>query len=184
MGMHMGVVANKHVVLIGMRGCGKSSVGRSLAEVLRRIHIDTDQLVIERAGQSIREIFEVRGEGAFRALESEAIAKAVSHVPAVISVGGGAVVSDQNARMLKGSGIIVWLTAPVEVLWERIQRDRANVQTRPVLTDRSGIDEVSFLLDQRRAIYERWTDVTIVTNEKSIDQVVRDVGIALASREE
>ena len=182
--MHMGVVADKHVVLIGMRGCGKSSVGRSLAEVLRRVHIDTDQLVIERAGQSIREIFETQGEAKFRAMEADAIAEVVGQAPVVISVGGGAVVSDQNARLLKESGIIVWLTAPVEILWERIQRDQTSAQTRPALTDRSGLDELAYLFDQRRAIYERWTDVTIATEGKSIDQVVRDVCIALASRDE
>lgn len=182
--MYMSVAADKHVVLIGMRGCGKSSVGRPLAEVLRRVHIDTDQLVTERVGQSIHVIFEIRGEAEFRAMEAEAIAEAVSHVPAVISVGGGAVVSDQNARLLKESGIIVWLTAPVEILWERIRRDQTSAQTRPALTDRSGIDELAYLLDQRRAIYERWTDVTIATGEQSIDQVVRDVCIALASRDE
>ncbi len=150
------------VALIGYRGCGKSAVGRELAALLGIRFVDTDELIVHQAGQSIAAIFEKEGEDGFRRRERETVKQlAQDPRPGVISVGGGAVLDQNNVRTLGIAASLVWLNAPAEVLWQRIDADPDTTDMRPPLTDKTGIDEVRFLLAQRLPYYRRAADLVI-----------------------
>jgi shikimate kinase len=101
-----------NLVLVGLMGSGKSTVGRQLAERLGRSFIDTDAVVADRAGRTIAEIFQTDGEAAFRHMESQIIAEVTSAGGAVIATGGGAVLSAENRALMRQDSLVVWLQAP------------------------------------------------------------------------
>ena len=164
------------VALIGLRGCGKSTVARELARLLAVEHVDTDALIAQQAGASIAAIFAAEGEAGFRRREREVVAQVARRSPAVISVGGGAVLDDRNIETLQAVATLVWLTAPAEVLWQRISADEESREARPPLTERSGLAEVEHLLAERTPVYERAADLTIDTTGRT----PREVAEALA----
>jgi shikimate kinase len=123
-------MSQRTVVLVGPMGSGKSTVGRALARRLGLGHVDTDDIVAQGAGQSIAEIFESEGEAAFRALETAALADALHGAVAVISTGGGVVVSDANRILLRESdALVVWLDGSIDALAGRV----GSGQGRPLL---------------------------------------------------
>jgi shikimate kinase len=163
------------IVLIGARGCGKSTVGRLLAQALQYDFVDTDTLIETAAGQSIAEIFASAGEAAFRELESQAIEQALARRPCVISVGGGAVVRRRNRERLQRSAYCVWLTADAEELQGRIAADAASLASRPALTDPSGLEEMRQVLAQRRPLYEALAQQVVETGGRTPDEVAREI---------
>ncbi|MCH8251926.1 MAG: shikimate kinase [Planctomycetes bacterium] len=171
---------SKTIALIGARGSGKTAVGKALASLLGGDHVDTDDLVVERAGKSIAAIFADHGEAAFRALEVAAIARAVSLAPSVISVGGGAVVDQTNTARLRAIATVVWLTAPPEELDRRIQADAGSAAARPPLTEQCGIDEIRELLAERTPSYEYAADMRIDTTDKTLETVAAEIAERLA----
>ncbi|GJM39301.1 MAG: shikimate kinase [Acidimicrobiales bacterium] len=121
----------RSVVLVGPMGSGKSTVGRALAQRLRLRHVDTDDLVERRNGSSIQEIFDTRGEAAFRELETAELRTALD-AHAVVSTGGGIVVTDENRRLLAESpALVVWLDGSIDALVKRVGSGRG----RPLLGD-------------------------------------------------
>lgn len=169
------------IVLIGYRGCGKTSVGAALATRLNWPFVDTDARIEQLAGKPIRDIFTHDGEPAFRALESNAIAELAHGPRQVVSVGGGAVLREENRVALQRSGVCVWLTAPAEVLHERIVRDPRSAGQRPALTDRTGLDEVRHLLAQRAPLYAALADHVLDTGGRTPAQLVDEL-LALVRR--
>jgi shikimate kinase len=161
--------------LLGARGCGKTSVGRELARHLNRTFIDTDEQIEAGAGRTIRDFFAQDGEPTFRRLETEAIAAATRAERQVLSVGGGAVLSASNQAMLRAAGVCIWLTAPAEELFRRIQADPATAARRPPLTDRAGLDEVRHLLAQRERLYAATAHYVVSTAGLSVAQAVAAV---------
>jgi len=153
----------RSIALIGMRGCGKSAVGRELAGLLSWPHVDTDEVITQKAGTSIAEIFASQGEAEFRKRESAAIQAAFANQPVVISVGGGAVLDPANVAAIRAAATVVWLTASAEVLWGRIQNDPRTVQSRPPLTGQAGLGEIRELLAARIPLYESACDVVVDT---------------------
>lgn len=158
------------IVLIGFRGTGKTTLGTTLANVLKRPFIDTDQLIVANAKLSIPEIFEKEGETRFRNLEKKAIAS-IEAPDAVIACGGGAILDPENANLLKRDGYLLWLTADSGTIADRIRGD-AN---RPPLTKLLLEEEVATLLAQRAPLYERYADHNISTEEKSIDELIKEI---------
>lgn len=140
------------VVLIGYRGSGKTTVGRLLAARLLVPFVDTDELIVQVAGRPIAAIFADDGEPAFRTRETDAIRAAVQTRGAVLSVGGGAVEAEANRALLVGFGPAIWLDAPAETLWQRMQSDAATATSRPDLVG-GGLEEVRQVLERRRPIY-------------------------------
>ena len=126
-------MSERHLVLVGMMGAGKTSVGRRCAARLERAFVDTDDLVESTTGHArSREIFETQGEPAFRDLERVAVADAcASPEPLVIACGGGAVLDADNRRALRDAGVVVWLRAAPEVLSGRVGAGAGAV--RPLL---------------------------------------------------
>jgi len=165
----------KCIALVGARGCGKTSVGRVLARLLGGECVDTDELVAQQAGRSIAEVFAVEGEAEFRKRESQAVRDIITKPPAVISVGGGAVLHQQNIDALRTVAVLAWLTAPAEVLYQRISADSATASSRPPLTDQSGIEEVRKLLNERTPFYQRAADFQIETVDRDPKEIAEEI---------
>jgi shikimate kinase len=163
------------LALIGYRGSGKSSVAREIGSITGRPCVDTDEEVTRRAGRSIAEIFAGEGEAAFRKLEAEVIVETVAKRFGVISVGGGAVLDQQNVERLHSVAMIVYLTATPEELWRRIKTDPATGQARPALTEHSGLEEIRRVLSQRGRLYERAADFIVDTMNKTPRQVAEEI---------
>jgi shikimate kinase len=141
--------ALRHVVLVGLSGSGKSTIGRLLARRLGRAFVDTDDLIVERAGKPIPAVFAQDGEAEFRRIEREAVAAALERPPAVIATGGGAPVDEGNRRALWDGNLVVWLDAPVEVLVSRVGEAGTG---RPLLADGPAA-RLAALRAAREAIY-------------------------------
>ncbi len=169
--------------LVGMMGSGKTSVGRALAGLLERPFVDTDQLVEDLAGMSVAELFAAEGEEAFRQREAELIRQlAEGPAPGVLSVGGGAPGREQNRRVMRSSGAVVWLRATPEVLVRRLGRGEG----RPVLGGPAGpealLARVRELVELRRPWYEDCADVVLDVGEGLARDVAERVAEALARR--
>ncbi len=162
----------RNVILIGHRGCGKTSVGRALAARLGWPYVDTDERIEAATGRTVQAIFARDGAAAFRRLEAEAVAAVAAGERHVISVGGGAVLAEANRRALRSAGVCVWLTAPADELYRRILADPRGAQTRPALTGLSGPAEVRHLLAQREPLYAELADHAVPTAQRSVAQVV------------
>jgi shikimate kinase len=167
------------IVLIGYRGSGKSTIGYKLANRLWQEVVDTDALVVKKAGKTIAEIFEQDGEQRFRDLETEVVREVAKLQDVVISLGGGAVVREENRRALKEAGHkIVYLKCDPEVLLQRIQADAATSMSRPNLTNLfGGIEEIEKVLGEREPIYRELMtaelDVTNLSVEDAVVYIVR-----------
>jgi shikimate kinase len=142
--------ARTNIVLIGFMGSGKSSVGRLIAQRLGFQFIDTDALIVERAGLPIAEIFARQGEASFREQETAVLRSLGMWNRGVISTGGGIVLREENRTLLQALGFVVWLTANEEVLFERVSRNRK----RPLLDTADPRATLHELLEQRRPLYE------------------------------
>lgn len=178
----MRMVSTGHLFLTGYRGTGKSSVAARLAGQLQRPLIDLDQVIESSAGKSIREIFATGGEPLFRKLESESLLRVTLTAPAVIALGGGAVLSEHNRELIAGSGICVLLTADAETIAARIAGDAATAESRPPLTSLDSQAEIRQLLKLRAKAYAAAADYTIATEDLSIDQVADAVLAAIATQ--
>lgn len=166
------------VILIGYRGSGKTTVGRKLASRLWQKFVDTDDLIVAAAGKSIKEIFEQDGEPRFRELESAAIEQALGLKDHVISLGGGAVLREENRSLIKSSGQkVFYLRCKPQTLWNRIQSDLATMMNRPNLTTVGGLEEVTNLLTQREPLYRE-----TMTHEIDVTNLTPDEAVVYISR--
>ena len=159
-----------NVVLCGMMGVGKSTVGLKVAKLMKRRWVDTDTLIADRYG-SINDIFEYYGEAHFRSLESQITAELSKTEDLVISTGGGLVLKWENAELLKKSGKIFFLKAPVDTLLTRVQGD----DTRPLLKNVNAKEKLEQLIHERTPLYEHVSDYRIETGDKSADEVAREI---------
>ncbi|MCC7291034.1 MAG: type I 3-dehydroquinate dehydratase [Phycisphaerales bacterium] len=166
----------RSIALIGYRGSGKTTVARHLARLLGVAHVDTDEMIVARAGRTIREIFEQEGEPSFRRIEREVIAALPGRPPCVISVGGGAIEDPENGACLKRLAEIIWLTASPETLHRRLEEDASSRAGRPALTSRGGLDEVRAVLDRRAPLYQGAADRTIDTTHRTPWEIASEIG--------
>ena len=161
-------MSDAHLVLVGMMGSGKSTVGKRCAERLARPLVDTDEIVESLAGASIAEVFARDGEGAFRELERQAVADAcAAPVPSVIAAGGGAVLDAENRRIMRAAGTVVWLQASPAKLAVRV----GDAHTRPLLHD-DVVGTLQRLDSLRRPAYEAAAHATVDTDGLSVAAVV------------
>jgi len=171
-----------NVVLIGYRCTGKTTIGRLLAEKLGWPLVDTDTLIQQRAGKSIKEIVAAGGWPEFRRLEREVIADVAAGGRQVISAGGGAVLDENNTKALRASGRVVLLTASPETIWQRMKADPKTLAERPKLTDSGGIAEVRKVLADRRAAYQAACHHEAQTDRFSPDEAVARILAWLAEQ--
>lgn len=163
------------VVLIGLRGSGKTVVGRALAQRLGWPVIDTDDVIEERAGRTITEIFAAEGVAGFRRREREVIAQLEPDRPMVISVGGGAVLHPDNRARLRDLGHVVWLEAPSDVLLNRMRGDSRSTSTRPPLVSDGGMSELEALRRERASLYRDIAELIVDTTGKTPEGVADKV---------
>ncbi len=159
-----------NIVLCGMMGAGKTSVGIKIADLTGMRWYDTDDLITEKYGR-IPAIFEFYGENRFREMESEIVKNVSDEDNVVISTGGGCVLRPENSAALKKHGKIVFLKVDIEVLFERTGHTSDD---RPLLKN-TTFDKMKELLDYRSPIYESCADFTVDTNGKDIEAVAREV---------
>jgi shikimate kinase len=167
----------ERILLVGMMGAGKTTVGRLLAQRLGWGYLDSDAQITETTGRSVPEIFSEDGETAFRKEETKALTTAVSGPdPMVVSVAGGAVLSEANRTLLARAGTVVWLRARPETLTRRVG-DGAG---RPLLGDDPG-GALSALYEVRRPLYDSVAEVTVDVDDLSpeavVDQVLAGTGL-------
>ncbi|MFC2047195.1 shikimate kinase [Chloroflexota bacterium] len=157
-----------NIVLIGMRGCGKTMVGKLLAERLGKQFVEMDELIVQRAGLSIPEIVDRHGWEIFRDIEEE-VTREVSELDNIVNAtGGGVVTKRNNIRELRKKGKLVWLKANLDTLLRRIGDD----QSRPSLTGKSQREDMEVVYTERRLLYERIADIIIDTMNKTPEEVV------------
>jgi 5-deoxy-5-amino-3-dehydroquinate synthase len=178
-----------HLVLVGMMGAGKTTVGRRVAARLGRRLVDSDELIEARTGRTVRQIWEADGEAAFRALETEALLEALAgREPLVIAAAGGVLLREENRDALKRSGAtVVWLRADPAVLAERATRS----QHRPLL-DGDPVAAMNRLLPEREPMYRAAAELVVDTDRLDLHAVtgrvveaaegIRRVTVALGDR--
>ena len=160
-----------NIVLCGMMGVGKSSVGVCIAERTGRMWYDTDVVITDRHGR-ISDIFEFYGEAHFRSLETEIVRELSERDGLVISTGGGLVLKPENNEMLKRNGKIFFLRATFETLLKRVRAD----ETRPLLKNTGKTAEtLGELLAERTPVYEHVADYIVDTDGRTIEEIADEI---------
>ncbi len=160
-----------NIVLCGMMGVGKSTIGIKIAELTGRRWIDTDGIITARYGR-ISDIFEYYGEGHFRELETEITREFAKQDGLVISTGGGLVLNYENSELLKKNGKLFFLRASLQTILDRVYAD----ETRPLLRGADNAEErLKGLLAARLPVYEHVADHIIDTDDKSVEQTAAEI---------
>jgi len=170
-------LGRRSIVLIGMMGAGKSTIGRRLAARLRLPFLDADIEIEAAAGMSIPDIFETHGESHFRDGEARVIARQLDSGPAVIATGGGAFMREETRNRIRDKAVSIWLKADVDIIMKRVKR-RAD---RPLLQTEDPTATVSRLLEAREPVY-RTADLTIGSRDVPHDRIVDECIDALRAR--
>lgn len=162
----------RHLVLVGMMGAGKSTVGRIVAERLGRELLDSDAVIETATGRTVREIWAADGEEAFRTLETRALREALAaDAPSVIAAAGGVVLREENRRMLaEADARVVWLMATPDVLVDRVRSG----MHRPLLDD-DPEGTLQRMWAEREPLYQEVADAIVSVDGRSINEVVEAV---------
>jgi shikimate kinase len=153
-----------NLILVGMMGSGKTTMGRSLARHLGKTFVDSDEEIIKRTGVTIPHVFDVEGEAGFRVRETTAIADIVQRDNIVLATGGGAVLAEQNRALLQLNGIVIYLKASVHDLWQRTRHDR----NRPLLQTADPYAKLAELHHLRDPIYQEVADIVVLSGKRSV----------------
>ena len=157
--------------LVGMMGAGKTTVGRLLARRLKLRFFDSDHEIEDRCGVKIPTIFEIEGEAGFRAREAQALAELTTLDGIVLATGGGAVLAEGNRRMLADRGVVIYLRARPEDLYERVRQDR----NRPLLATADPLARLHELYTQRDPLYREVADITVETGAQGVQGLTRQL---------
>ena len=163
----------KNIVLIGFMGSGKSSIARELSGALGYPMIDTDALIVERAGKPIRDIFAQEGEDAFREMESTVLRELEESLPPhhIIATGGGIIGRAANREILRRMGFVVWLVVSAEEIIKRTEKSRE----RPLLNNDNQMETIDRLLDERRELYRATAHQEIETDELTFPEITTGI---------
>ena len=164
-----------NIVLVGLMGAGKSTVGRELASILGYSFIDTDDELETRMGVSIPVIFDVEGEEGFRKREAKVIADMPDQHNSVISTGGGAILLAENRRCLKESGNVVYLSASASILYERTK----NSKKRPLLNTSDIKTTIKQLIADRESLYLEVADIVVESGKCSPKEMAKKILVEL-----
>src|SRR5215475_13755316 len=167
----------RSVVLVGMMGAGKSSIGRRLAARLGIPFSDADTEIEEAAGMSIADIFEAHGEPSFRSGEARVITRLLEHGPQVLATGGGAFINPLTRAKIHEKGISVWLKAEIDVLSRRLRRR----SDRPLLKTADPMATLTKLLAERNPIYGE-ANLVVVSRDVAHEVIVEEIVTALRSK--
>lgn len=167
---------NRHLFLIGMMGCGKSTLGKLLAQSFCRPFIDLDELITAREGRSIPEIFAVSGDAGFRLHETAALRAACGESPCIIATGGGIVTREENIALMRENGFVVWLNRPLEDMIADVRQD-----TRPNLAGDKE-ERMRTLFENREALYRRSCHIEFVNDDSPGEDAARLAQLLQAHR--
>lgn len=165
---------DKPIVLVGLMGCGKSSIGKRLAKMLALPFIDLDVHIEAVAGMKISEIFKTHGQAHFRQLELQEMNRIITNGPMIIASGGGAFINDKIRQLLKDKVVSIWIKADLKTLLERVSRNNS----RPLLENGDKEQILKDLIAKRYPIYEQ-ADIKVDTSRSSHDVVLRRIIEAL-----
>jgi shikimate kinase len=166
------------LILVGMMGAGKTTVGRLLARRLKRSFYDSDEEIERRCGVRITVIFDIEGEAGFRARETQVIAEFCALDNAVLATGGGAVLAEENRRAIAARGIVVYLHARPPHLWQRVRHDR----NRPLLATADSQKKLEQLYAERDPLYREVADLVVDTGRQSVQTLAKDLLTRLERR--
>lgn len=171
------MLGTRSIVMVGLMGCGKSSIGRRLAVTLGLPFIDADDEIERAALKSIPEIFADHGEAYFREGERKVIKRLLGSGPQVLATGGGAFMNAETRAAVKADGISVWLRADLDVLMRRV----AKRDNRPLLKADDPVAVMKSLMDQRYPVYAE-ADITVDSRDTTHEVIVGEIIAALIAR--
>ena len=152
------------VILVGMMGSGKTTVGRLLAKQLGKHFIDSDEEILKRTGVTIQHIFDVEGEAGFRQREAGVLQELLQGGDIVLATGGGAILDPHNRSLMRQNGVVVYLKSGVHDLWQRTRHDRS----RPLLQTADPRAKLQELFEQRNPLYTETADIVIHTGKQNV----------------
>jgi shikimate kinase len=170
--------AARNIFLVGMMGAGKTTVGRTLARRLKLRFVDSDHEIEARCGVKIPVIFEIEGEAGFRSREAQALAELTLLEGIVLATGGGAVLREESRRLLAARGMVIYLRATPEHLFERVRQDR----NRPLLATGDPLARLRQLYRERDPLYREVADLVVDTGRQSVQVLTRGLLEQLATR--
>ena len=159
---------SRNIVLVGLMGAGKTTVGRQLAQRLGKTFHDTDHEIERRTGVRVATIFEIEGEEGFRARESQAIEALIALEHVVLATGGGAVLRADNRARLRSGGYVIYLRAQPRDLWARTRHDKS----RPLLQTGDPLRRLEELFALRDPLYREVADLVVDTGRQSVATLV------------
>ena len=172
-------LGSRNLVLVGLMGAGKSSIGRLVATQLGIPFVDSDAEIERVSRMTISELFAAYGEEEFRALEARVIKRLLKSGPRVVSTGGGAFINERTRRHIKRAGLSVWLKADLDVLWDRVNKR----DTRPLLKTGDPKRTLEDLMNARYPIYAE-SDLTVLSRDVHKDVIAREVLSAIVDRKQ
>ena len=161
----------QNIILVGLMGAGKSTIGRQLARRLHLTFYDSDKVIEERTGVSIPTIFEIEGEQGFREREEQIIAELTALSGVVVATGGGSVLRECNREQIKAGGFVIYLRASAEQLFHRIGQD----PNRPLMQTSHPLQTLRNLLKAREAYYLEVADLVVPTGKQKVNTILREI---------
>ncbi len=167
----MGELFDYNILLIGFMGAGKSTVADYMKKAYSMDVVEMDQIIAERQGMSISEIFEKYGEEFFRDLETALLVEMQSRKNVVISCGGGVPMRERNIKEMKKNGRVVLLTAKPETILERVKDDH----NRPLLEGKKNVEYIAELMEKRREKYQAAADLIVETDGRTAEEICGEI---------
>lgn len=169
-----------NIILVGLMGAGKSTIGRQLAQRLNLTFYDSDKVIEERTGVGIPTIFEIEGEAGFREREEQVIAEFAAMPNILLATGGGSVLRETNRQHIKAGGCVIYLRANAEHLFQRIKHDRS----RPLMQTSHPLQTLRDLLKVREPLYLEVADLIVPTGKQKVSVILRDIYTKLKQLQE
>jgi shikimate kinase len=166
---------SKNIILVGLMGAGKSTIGRNLARQLGKEFYDSDRVIEERTGVDIATIFEIEGEQGFRDREEQVINELCRMDNIVLATGGGSILREVNRKNMRKHGHVIYLRTTAEMLYSRIRYDKS----RPLMQTKSPLGTLKNLLKDREPFYMEVADTVITTGKQKATAIVKRVEEAL-----
>ena len=164
-----------NIFLVGPMGAGKSTIGRQLSTVLHQEFKDSDHEIVARTGASIPLIFEIEGEEGFRQREAMVIDELTQKDGIILATGGGAVLREENRRHLKERGVVIYLYATLDQLFERTRRDK----NRPLLQTENPRERLEQMMAERDPLYREVANMVVHTDDRSVRSVIKEIIVRL-----
>ncbi len=163
---------NENIILVGLMGAGKSTIGKSLAKRLKKDFYDSDRVIEDRTGVDISTIFEIEGEQGFRDREEQVIDELCQMENIILATGGGCILRERNRENLKKGGHVVYLRTSADLLYSRIRFDKS----RPLMQTNNPMNTLKKLLNDREPYYLEVADTVVMTGKQKINTLVKKVG--------